>query len=104
MSHRIGNRFSKMLKRWTLLGKVCTSSTVKMISLEDWQEKREGSSGEVDHALVLEMLRETAEEWDDGVWTALGLVLLAADLLLSLCLEERGFMVNESVANKRRFA
>src|ERR1700723_909526 len=25
----------------------------------------------------------------------------AADLLLSLCLEERGFMVNESVANKK---
>ena len=44
MSHRIGSRFSKMLKRWTLLGKVCTSSTVKMISWEDWQEKREGSS------------------------------------------------------------
>ena len=35
-------------------------------------EKSAGSSVEVDHALVIEMLRETAGEWDDGVWTGSG--------------------------------
>jgi len=47
MSHRIGSRFSEMLKRWTLLGKVCTSAKDDL--LRKIGKRRGGMEGELEN-------------------------------------------------------